>query len=89
MTINKYVKVWFDEEYDTQFEDFYIENAKWTLDRCWGNLVVTKGILILFVTFMCWNFRMPLLDVFYGEKFPDAKIVIHKTTCDIAVFSLL
>ena len=35
MIINKHVKDWYMENYDTKEEKFYIENAKWLINNAW------------------------------------------------------
>lgn len=47
MTINIYAKKWVEEDYDMKNEAFYLENAKWMIERIWITGCIKRGIKIL------------------------------------------
>ena len=52
MTINKYVKQWYDENYDIRKEAFYVENARWVAVRGWYNGGIIHGVVAALVAVM-------------------------------------
>ena len=49
MTINEYIKRWCEEDYDVKYEDFYVENAKWTIEKEWYYGGIGNGILSILI----------------------------------------
>lgn len=58
MRINKYVREWYDESYDINQEDFYVENAKWTLAKEWIRGGRKNGIITAIICFFYYITHM-------------------------------
>lgn len=50
MRINKYVKQWYNEDYDIRKEDFYIDNARWMLAKAWKDGGVKHGRFVFIIS---------------------------------------
>ena len=52
MLINRFAKQWCDEDYDIRKEDFYVENARWMVARCWREAAPIHGVIAAIATYL-------------------------------------
>ena len=50
MDINKYVKMWCDEDYDVRDEQFFFDNAKYVVYNQWDRAIAWHRIIILIIS---------------------------------------
>lgn len=78
MVIDNYVKKWCYEEYDLKDEDFFIQQAYWTVHRGWNRGAVIHGIIATIIS-VIYSFYTaePLYDALFLLSIMTVSFILY------------